>query len=109
MEYFAPPIWLNRQVEDSRITVGDYTYFDRHINLEIFTNDDKIEIGKFCSLAKGVVIFGGGNHIMTRATTFPFKWLSADASPEERLFGSKRLTNPQSSILRHAQSLSDYE
>ncbi|MHC5766274.1 MAG: LbetaH domain-containing protein [Nostoc sp.] len=45
--------------------------------------DAAVVIGKFCSLAKDVVIFGGGNHMMTRATTFPFKWLSAEAEPEE--------------------------
>lgn len=84
LEYASPPIWLNAHIQDPRITVGDYTYFDRHISLAIFTPDDRIEIGKFCSLAKDVVIFGGGNHIMTRATTFPFKWLSAKAEPEER-------------------------
>lgn len=84
LEYVSPPIWLNAHIVDSRITVGDYTYFDQHISLAIFTPDDRIEIGKFCSLAKNVTIFGGGNHIMTRATTFPFKWLSAETKPEER-------------------------
>jgi acetyltransferase-like isoleucine patch superfamily enzyme len=84
LEYASPPIWLNAHIQDSRITVGNYTYFNRHISLAVFTPDDRIAIGKFCSLAKDVVIFGGGNHIMTRATTFPFKWLSAETEPEER-------------------------
>lgn len=83
-EYVSPPIWLNAHSLDPRIVVGDYTYFDRHISLEIFTPDDRIEIGKFCSFAKNVVIFGGGNHLTTRATTFPFKWLSTEAQPAER-------------------------
>jgi len=84
LEYSSPPIWLKAHVQDSRIVVGGYTYFDRHISLAIFTPDDRIEIGKFCSLAKDVVILAGGNHMMTRATTFPFKWLSTRAEPEER-------------------------
>jgi acetyltransferase-like isoleucine patch superfamily enzyme len=84
LEYTSPPIWLNAHIQDPRVTVGDYTYFDRHISLALFTPDDRIKIGKFCSLAKDVVIFGGGNHITTRATTFPFKWLSAEVEPEER-------------------------
>jgi acetyltransferase-like isoleucine patch superfamily enzyme len=84
LEYTSPPIWLNAHVQDSRITVGEYTYFDQRISLAIFTPNDRIEIGKFCSLAKNVVIFAGGNHIMTRTTTFPFKWLSATSKPEER-------------------------
>ncbi len=32
-------------VNDPRITVGDYTYFDRHISLKIFTPDNRITIG----------------------------------------------------------------
>jgi acetyltransferase-like isoleucine patch superfamily enzyme len=54
------------------------------ISLAIFTPDDRLEIGKFCSLAKDIVIFAGGNHLTTRATTFPFKWLSTKSQPEER-------------------------
>ena len=81
LEYASPPIWLNVHVQDPRITVEHYTYFDRHISLAIFTSNDRIEIGKFCSFVKDVVIFGGGNHIITRATTFPFKWLSTKTEP----------------------------
>ncbi|YAG15144.1 CatB-related O-acetyltransferase [Nostoc sp. DSM 114161] len=84
LEYTSPPIWLNAHIQDPRITVGDYTYFDRHISLALFTPNDRIEIGKFFSLAKDIVIFGGGNHITTRATTFPFKWLATETEPEER-------------------------
>jgi acetyltransferase-like isoleucine patch superfamily enzyme len=84
LEYTSPPIWLKVHIQDPRIIVGDYTYFDQHISLAVFTPNDRIEIGKFCSLAKDVAIFGGGNHMMTRATTFPFKWLSAKAQPDER-------------------------
>ncbi len=84
IECTSPPLWLNAHIQDPRIKVGDYTYFDQHISLAIFTPDDRIEIGKFCSLAKNIVIFAGGNHIMTRATTFPFKWLSTTSEPAER-------------------------
>jgi len=84
LEYTSPPIWLNAHIQDPRITVGEYTYFDQRISLALFTPDDQIEIGKFCSLAQNVVIFAGGNHITTRTTTFPFKWLSATSEPEER-------------------------
>lgn len=89
LEYTSPPVWLNAHIHDSRITVGDYSYFDQHLSLAVFTPNDRIEIGKYCSLAKDVVIFGGGNHITTRATTFPFRWLSAEADPEERYTDAK--------------------
>jgi virginiamycin A acetyltransferase len=62
-EYTAPPMWLNTHVEDSRILVGEYTYFDRQIDLQVFTPEDRIEIGKFCSIAKNVVIFGGASSL----------------------------------------------
>ena len=84
MNILRLPFGLNAHSQDPRIAVGDYTYCDKHISLAVFTPDDRIEIGKFCSLAQDVVIFGGGNHVMTRATTFPFKWLSTEAEPEER-------------------------
>jgi acetyltransferase-like isoleucine patch superfamily enzyme len=83
LTYHSPPLWLKAHIQDPRITIGDYTYFDQNISLAVFNPDERIEIGKFCSLAKDVAIFGGGNHIMTRVTTFPFKWLSAKASPED--------------------------
>ncbi|MEH1820377.1 MAG: hypothetical protein V7L31_15080 [Nostoc sp.] len=83
LEYASPLIWLNAHIQDPRIKVGDYTYFNRRISLGIFTPTDRIEIGKFCSLARNIIIFGGGNHVMTRVTTFPFKWLSAHTSFEE--------------------------
>ena len=51
VEYASPPIWLNAHGLDLRIAVGDYTYFDKHINLALFTPDDRIEIGKACALA----------------------------------------------------------
>jgi hypothetical protein len=83
-EYIAPPIWLGSHIQDPRTVVGSHTYFDERITLAVFTPDERIEIGKFCSIAKDVVILGGGNHIMTRVTTFPFKWLSIETQPNER-------------------------
>jgi virginiamycin A acetyltransferase len=96
LEYNSPPIWLNAHIKDRRIKVGKYTYFDRHISFAVFTPDDRIEIGKFCSLAKDVVIFAGGNHVTTRATTFPFRWLSTTSQPEERYTDS---TNKGTTII----------
>jgi acetyltransferase-like isoleucine patch superfamily enzyme len=98
LEYNSPPIWLNAHIQDPRVTVGDYTYFDRRISLALFAPDDRIAIGKFCSIAKDVIIFGGGNHVMTRVTTFPFKWLSTEAELEERYTDS---SNKGATIIGH--------
>lgn len=67
-----PPYWLNQQIDDDRITVGEYTYFDHHITFGLWQPEDRVEIGKFCSFARDILIFGGGEHLSERATTFPF-------------------------------------
>jgi hypothetical protein len=36
LEYTSPPIWLNAHIQDPRVTVGEYTYFNRHICLAVF-------------------------------------------------------------------------
>jgi virginiamycin A acetyltransferase len=37
-----------------------------------FTPDERIIIGKYCSIASGVTIFVGGNHSIDSVSTFPF-------------------------------------
>lgn len=72
MEIVAPPFFLREAVSDPRISVGEFTYFDQSNELNVWRDDERIEIGRFCSIAKGVTIFGGGNHYLDRATTYPF-------------------------------------
>ncbi|MEH2155520.1 CatB-related O-acetyltransferase [Nostoc sp.] len=71
--YKSPPMFLASIVKDSRVSVGEYTAFDDSITFALWFPDERIEIGKFCSLAKNVTIFGGGEHHITRATTYPFR------------------------------------
>ena len=82
-----PSYWLNNYVNDSRITVGKYTYFDVKITFGLWQPEDKILIGKFCSLAKDITIFGGGEHFTDRATAFPFVLMFA--SCQERLIDGR--------------------
>ena len=86
----SPPYWLNCQVNDERLTVGEYTYFDKRITFGLWSPEDKIRIGKFCSLAKDITIFGGGEHIISRATTFPFVLLFAENRPERLIDGKNK-------------------
>lgn len=72
LTYTAPPIWLERHRLDPRLTVGAYTYFHQDITFGLFRADDVITIGRFCSIARSTIIFGGGNHYAQRATTYPF-------------------------------------
>ena len=71
--------WLNNYIDDDRITVGEYTYFDVQITFGLWKPEDKVVIGRFCSLAKGITIFGGGEHITSRATAFPFVLMFAES------------------------------
>ena len=79
MTYFkieGPPIWLQDVVNDPRVEVGRYTYFDQQMILALWHPDERIQIGQFCAIATDVTIFAGGNHQLTRATTYPFAHLS---------------------------------
>ena len=86
----SPPYWLDRQVDDNRIVIGEYTYFDTRITFGLWQPEDRISIGKFCSLAKNITIFGGGEHITSRATTFPFVLLFAENRPERLIDGKNK-------------------
>lgn len=83
LEYSAPPIILAGHVQDERITVGAHTFFDRHISFAVFTPRDRISIGRYCSFAKDVTIFGGGNHIGTRAAMYPIGYFNWGGDPEK--------------------------
>lgn len=64
------------------IIVGDYTYYDDPENSENFEDHvthhydflgDRLIIGKFCAIAKGIeFIMNGANHRMNSVTTYPF-------------------------------------
>lgn len=64
------------------ITVGDYTYYDNAENPLDFESrvthhyeflGDRLIIGKFCAIAKGIeFIMNGANHRMNSVTTYPF-------------------------------------
>ena len=81
------PYWLNHYVTDSRVIVGEYTYFDNRIIFGLYKPEDQIQIGKFCSLAKDITIFGGGEHITSRATTYPFVLFFTENRPENLIDG----------------------
>ena len=64
------------------IIVGDYTYyndidgaekFEEHVTHHYDFIGDKLIIGKFCAIAKGIeFIMNGANHRMNSVTTYPF-------------------------------------
>lgn len=60
------------------ISVGAFTYGIPVIR--VFRPQERIEIGKFCSIADNVVIFGGGEHKTDWGTTYPFNVFLPDFS-----------------------------
>ncbi|MCL2006342.1 MAG: CatB-related O-acetyltransferase [Planctomycetaceae bacterium] len=60
------------------IIVGDFSYFSdedfgKHVTHHYDFYGDKLIIGKFCQIAKGVeFIMNGANHKMNAVSTFPF-------------------------------------
>ena len=55
-----------------KVTVGKNTY--GQLNVKFFGNNEEcVQIGNYCSIAQGVKILSGGNHIYNYLSTFPFK------------------------------------
>jgi len=65
-----------------KASAGEYSYFHSFDDPEAFTEnikyafdfiDDRLVIGKFCSIAHGAsFVLNGGNHFADRLSTFPF-------------------------------------
>ena len=71
-------IYIKPTVKNKNVIVGDFSYFadvdfESHITHHYDFIGDKLIIGKFCQIGKGVeFIMNGANHKLTAATTFPF-------------------------------------
>ena len=74
--------FIKNTISRPNIIVGDYTYYDdendptsfeEHVTHHYEFLGDKLIIGKFCAIAKGVeFIMNGANHRMNSFTTYPF-------------------------------------
>lgn len=75
--------FIKNIIKNPNIIVGDYTYYDdyetdgedfeKHVTHFYPFIGDKLIIGKFCSLAKGIrFIMNGANHRLDGLTTYPF-------------------------------------
>jgi len=82
MPGFPQVCYLKNVVDDPQIEIGDYTYYDDPDGHENFQRNvlylfpfigDKLRIGRFCALARGVkFIMNGANHQMSGISTYPF-------------------------------------
>lgn len=74
--------FIKNVVKNPNIIVGDYTYYDDIDGADKFEQrvthhydfiGDKLIIGKFCAIAKGIeFVMNGANHRMDSITTYPF-------------------------------------
>ena len=74
--------FIKNTITSANMIVGDYTYYDDPVDSEHFQESvthhyeflgDRLIIGKFCAIARGVTfIMNGANHRMCSATTYPF-------------------------------------
>lgn len=75
-------VFIKNVITRPNIQVGDYTYYDDVCGAEAFESHvthhypflgDKLIIGKFCAIGKGIeFIMNGANHRMASVTTYPF-------------------------------------
>lgn len=75
-------VFIKNVITRPNIQVGDYTYYDDIGGAEAFESHvthhypflgDKLIIGKFCAIGKGIeFIMNGANHRMASVTTYPF-------------------------------------
>ncbi|WMB71644.1 Vat family streptogramin A O-acetyltransferase [Shewanella oncorhynchi] len=101
MKGFPQVGFLKNFITRENIIVGDYTYYDAPAGPERFESNvlyhfdfigDKLNIGKFCAIAKDVkFIMNGANHQVSGFSTYPFYifgngWEKAAPKPEDLPF-----------------------
>lgn len=77
-------IYLKHVITNPNITVGEFTMYNDFVNDPILfeknnvlyhypINGDKLQIGKFCSIACGAkFLFNSANHTLSSLSTYPF-------------------------------------
>jgi virginiamycin A acetyltransferase len=83
MRGFPQVCFIKNTVSNPNIVIGDFTYYDDPDDSENFERNvlyhfpfigDRLIIGKFCALARGVrFIMNGANHKMSGFSTYPFQ------------------------------------
>lgn len=82
MAGFPQVCFIKNTVQNPNIVIGDYTYYDDPEDSENFERNvlyhfpfigDKLIIGKFCAISRGVkFIMNGANHKLSGISTYPF-------------------------------------
>lgn len=84
MAGFPQVCFIRNTVRSPNVVVGEYTYYDDPEDAEDFERNvlyhfpfigDRLVIGRFCAIARGVrFIMNGANHAMAGISTYPF-WI----------------------------------
>lgn len=95
---FPQICFIKNIISNPNIMIGDYTYYDDPEDSENFERNvlyhfpfigDKLRIGKFCAISRGVkFIMNGANHKMSGFSTYPFEifgrgWEHVTPQPDE--------------------------
>lgn len=82
MKGFPQVCYIRNTVTNPQIVIGEYTYYDDPEDSEGFERNvlylfpfigDRLVIGRYCALARGVrFIMNGANHAMNGFSTYPF-------------------------------------
>jgi virginiamycin A acetyltransferase len=98
MKGFPQICFIRNTVSNPNIIIGDYTYYDDPEDSENFERNvlyhfpfigDRLIIGKFCALARGIKFtMNGANHKLDGFSTYPFQifgngWEKVEPQPEE--------------------------
>lgn len=85
---FPQVCFIKNTVSNPNIIIGDFTYYDDPEDSENFERNvlyhfpfvgDRLIIGKFCALSRGVkFIMNGANHLMSGFSTYPFEIFGKD-------------------------------
>ena len=80
---FDQVCFIKNTVKNPNILIGEYTYYDDPLDSENFERNvlyhfpfigDKLVIGKFCAIGRGVkFIMNGANHKLSGISTYPFQ------------------------------------
>ncbi len=83
MAGFPQVCFIKNTITNPNIIVGEYTYYDDPQDAENFERNvlyhypfigDRLIIGKFCAIARGVqFIMNGANHKLSGISTYPFQ------------------------------------
>lgn len=83
MQGFPQVCFIRNTVTSPNIVIGDYTYYDDPDDPEGFERNvlyhfpfvgDRLVIGRFCAIARGVkFVMNGANHKMSGISTYPFQ------------------------------------